>query len=112
MLKSLSSKSTARFERRADLLSRLGIGRSQSYLMEEKGLLPPPVRLTERSVGWPSDEIDLLVDARIAGDSDQVIRQLVTEMVEMRKCRRRSGPQLEPCSNSPCAPVARKGVTP
>lgn len=41
------------------------------------GLLTHPVRLGQRSVGWPSEEVAAILSARIAGQSDEQIRQLV-----------------------------------
>ena len=41
--------------------------------------------LGARAVGWPSDEIDLLIAAWIAGNTDDEIRALVTKLEANRK---------------------------
>jgi len=42
------------------------------------------VSLGGRAVGWPSDEIDTLNAARIAGKSDDEIRELVGKLEAAR----------------------------
>ncbi len=44
------------------------------------GLFTKPVRIGQRSVGWPSDEVLAINDARIAGKSDAEIRELVARL--------------------------------
>jgi prophage regulatory protein len=44
------------------------------------GTFTRPVQIGERAVGWPSDEVNVLVAARIAGKSDEDIRALVTRL--------------------------------
>ena len=41
------------------------------------GLFTEPVKIGERSVGWPDDEVKAICAARIAGKSDDEIRELV-----------------------------------
>jgi predicted DNA-binding transcriptional regulator AlpA len=36
---------------------------SQKYLVE-KGILPPPIRLSERIAGWTWDELEAALEAR------------------------------------------------
>jgi prophage regulatory protein len=71
--------------RRPELRQR--IGRSDSAIDNDvrDGLIPPPVRCGPRSVAWPSDEVDAIVNARIAGDDDDEIRALVTRLVAARR---------------------------
>ncbi|MCS6811930.1 MAG: transcriptional regulator [Tepidimonas sp.] len=51
------------------------------------GLWTRPVPIGARSVGWPSDEVQALCDARIAGLSEEQIRRLVNRLHEQRKQR-------------------------
>ena len=44
------------------------------------GLFTKPVRIGQRSVGWPSDEVQAINTARIAGMPDGAIRELVTRL--------------------------------
>ncbi len=41
------------------------------------GLLPPPVKVSTRCWGLPSSEVDLIIKAKIAGQSEQQIKALV-----------------------------------
>lgn len=62
-----------------------GLSRSTIYLYIEKGLWTKPVLLGARAVGWPSDEVAALNAARIAGKTDNEIRDLVRKMETARK---------------------------
>ncbi len=49
------------------------------------GTFTKPVPIGERSVGWPSYEVAAINAARIAGQSNEEIRQLVIELEVARK---------------------------
>ena len=44
------------------------------------GLWTKPVSIGQRSVGWPSDEVEAINKARIAGANDDQLRQLVVQL--------------------------------
>lgn len=44
------------------------------------GLFTKPVKIGERSVGWPSEEVQAINAARIAAKSDAEIRELVNRL--------------------------------
>ncbi len=44
------------------------------------GLFTKPVQIGQRSVGWPSDEVHAINEARIAGKPDSDIRALVVRL--------------------------------
>jgi len=44
------------------------------------GLWTKPVRIGQRSVGWPSDEVVAVNKARVAGATDEQLRQLVIRL--------------------------------
>ena len=44
------------------------------------GLFTMPVQIGQRSVGWPSEEVAAINQARIAGKSDADIRALVNQL--------------------------------
>jgi prophage regulatory protein len=44
------------------------------------GLWTKPVRIGQRSVGWPSDEVVAVNKARIAGATDEQLRELVIRL--------------------------------
>lgn len=62
-----------------------GLARSTIYLRIKNGLWTSPISLGGRSVGWPESEISAINVARIAGKSDQEIRELVINLEAARK---------------------------
>ena len=68
-----------------DMKSATGLSKSTIYERIKRGLLPPPVRIAEQAVGWPSDEICKIVAAQIAGHSDDIIKALVRQLVQDRQ---------------------------
>jgi prophage regulatory protein len=54
------------------------------YQLIKKGLWPKPVNINVRSVGWPSDEVIAINAARIAGRTDDQIRELVVRLHDKR----------------------------
>jgi prophage regulatory protein len=62
-----------------------GLSRSTIYLRVSQRLWTKPVPLGARAVGWPSDEVAALNAARIAGKTDDEIRNLVAKMEAARK---------------------------
>lgn len=62
-----------------------GYSRSTIYLRIAQGLWTKPVSLGSRAVGWPAHEIDALNVARISGNTDAQIRELVESLHAKRK---------------------------
>lgn len=62
-----------------------GYARSTIYLRISQGLWPKPVSLGARAVGWPAREVSALNAARIAGKTDDEIRDLVVKLEASRK---------------------------
>ena len=60
--------------------AKTGKCRSGLYRDITVGLFPKQVHLGARSVGWPADEVDAVIAARIAGKSDLEIRALVDRL--------------------------------
>lgn len=54
------------------------------YNAIKAGLFTRPVLIGQRSVGWPSAEIQAINQARIAGQSEADIRELVNALHEKR----------------------------
>ena len=67
-----------------------GLARSTVYLRIEQGLLPKPVSLGGKAVGWPASEISQINAARIAGKSNEEIKSLVDELENQRGKERRN----------------------
>ena len=61
------------------------LAQSTIYLHVSQGLLPKPVSLGPRAVGWPADEIDQIINARIAGKSEGDIKSLVVSLTAARQ---------------------------
>jgi prophage regulatory protein len=68
--------------------SESGLSRSTIYLRVTQGLWTKPVSLGARAVGWPSDEVEAINAARIAGKTDDEIRVLVKQLEAARKATR------------------------
>lgn len=50
------------------------------YSLARAGLWTQPVKIGERSSGWPDSEVKAICAARIAGQSDDQIRELVKRL--------------------------------
>ena len=50
------------------------------YNLIREGLWTKPVLIGQRSGGWPDDEVRALCAARIAGKTDDEIRELVSRL--------------------------------
>jgi len=50
------------------------------YNAIKAGTFTKPVQIGLRSVGWPSDEVNAINAARIAGKSESEIRELVSRL--------------------------------
>jgi len=62
----------------------LGIKTSCLYQQMSDGLLPRPIKRSTRGVGWPSGEIEIIVQARISGASVDALRALTAGLVAAR----------------------------
>ena len=70
--------------RRPEVERLTGYSRSSIYLRITEGLLPGAVALGRRAVGWPLHEIEAVNAARIAGHSDDEVRELVARLAVAR----------------------------
>jgi len=61
-----------------------GYARSTLYLRISQGLWTHGVILGPRAVGWPASEVAAINAARIAGRTDDEIRELVTRLHNQR----------------------------
>lgn len=68
--------------------SESGLSRSTIYLRISQGLWTKPVSLGARAVGWPSDEVEAINEARISGNTDDQIRILVAKLEAARRVGR------------------------
>jgi prophage regulatory protein len=72
------------FRLRSALAAR-GKSRSAHYLDIKQGLFTKPVRISARAVAWPQNEIEVLIAAQIAGQSDDELRTLVKSLEAARR---------------------------
>jgi len=70
--------------RARDARLQFGIGTSTLYEWIARGIMTPGIPLGVRSVGWPQHELDQIAAARIAGWTDNDIRELVQDLVAAR----------------------------
>ena len=61
------------------------IPRGTNYELQYRGLFPLPIKLGERAAGFVKAEVDAVINARIAGASDDEIRVLVCKIHADRK---------------------------
>jgi len=66
--------------RRAAVEQATGYSRSTIYRKIKGGLFSSPISIGGDRVAWPKSEIEALNKARIAGKSDDEIKQLVIEL--------------------------------
>ena len=62
------------------VMARTGLCRASLYKRISAGLFPRPVKAFGRQrAGWPSDEVETLIRAHVAGASESRIAELVAE---------------------------------
>ena len=71
--------------RKPEVLKRLGLAKSTLHDRINHNLLPPPISLGARAVGFLQHEIDAVLAAMIVGKSNDEIKVLVLELVAQRK---------------------------
>lgn len=59
--------SEARMLSLRSVMTRIGLSKATIYRLLKQGSFPQPVRMTERSVRWPVEEIDEWVASRPRG---------------------------------------------
>jgi len=68
-----------------------GMPRSTFRDQLRAGFYTRPVKLGLRAVGWPAHEIDAILRARVAGQSDDQVKKLVQTLEIQRKSYRGVG---------------------
>ena len=74
-------------QHKPEVLAKTGLPRSTFHSRIKAGLMPPPIPLGARAVGWLSCEIDQVLAAMIAGQEAEQIKLLVKELVAQRKVK-------------------------
>lgn len=76
------------YERPVDTCRRLGgMGLSTLYAHIDRGLFVKPVALSRRFVVFPTDEVDAIINARVAGADDDAVKAIVSGLMDARKQR-------------------------
>jgi prophage regulatory protein len=71
------------------VMARTGLCRASLYKRISAGLFPRPVKAFGRQrAGWPSDEVEMLIRAHVAGASESRIADLVAEFHARRSGNR------------------------
>lgn len=68
-----------------DVCKAMGLARSTVYLRVSQGLLTKPISLGGKAVGWPYEEVEGIILARIYGKSNKEISLLVQRLTGSRK---------------------------
>jgi prophage regulatory protein len=76
------------FMRPAQVRQNRGYSEASLYREVAARLLTRPVKISSRAVGWPKSEIEALNAARIAGKTEDEIRELVHELEAARTSSR------------------------
>lgn len=81
-----STPTAPNYVRPKDVCRQLGgMGLSTLYAHMDRNLFVAPVRLSPRFVVFPQDEVTAIINARMAGKTDEEVRQLVAELMEKRR---------------------------
>ena len=70
--------------RMATQRKKTGLSHGGTYVQMGKGLLPSSIRIGEKQIAWIEYEIDEIVKARVRGESDDAIRDLVKKLEAAR----------------------------
>jgi len=76
--------SKIRLCKKSEAYATLGISEGTFRHQISEGLMVPTISLGERSIGVITQEIDLIIKARIAGLSEMQIKDLVKKLIEFR----------------------------
>ena len=74
-----------RIERKPETRSRYGLSSTTFHVRINDGLIPPPISLGGRAVGFPAHETDQVIAFMVAGKSKEEIRTLVEHLLEQRQ---------------------------
>lgn len=73
--------------RRPYILNKTGWSKSTLYNRLKDGLFPAPISLGARAVGFVESECDKVIQAMIAGYSEQQLKDLVQDLVANRSVK-------------------------
>jgi prophage regulatory protein len=81
----MNTSKNMRIIRKPEALSILAISKSTLHERINEGLLPPPIKLGSRAVGWFEYEIQQTLKAMAAGIQDDLLADYIVTLVKARK---------------------------
>lgn len=66
------------------LLKQFAFSKSTLFTQINQGLMPKPISLGSRAVGYLQHEVDSVLSARIAGKNNEQIKELVKSLMAKR----------------------------
>lgn len=75
---------TNRLTRIKEIKAQTHIPASTVYFHIREGLFPKPIKIGERMSAWLQSEVDAIINARIAGKSENEIKELVKQLEAQR----------------------------
>jgi prophage regulatory protein len=95
------------------VLSRTAESRSTHYSKIADGTMVPPISIGERAAAYPEHEVEAIIAARIAGRSNEEIKELVLRLIAQRS-QADAGMKQQPTTtsktDSASAPAAREAA--
>lgn len=81
----MNTSKNIRIIRKPEVLSMLAISKSTLHERINEGLLPTPIKLGGRAVGWFDYEIEQTIKAMAAGIQDDLLSDYIQSLVKARK---------------------------
>ncbi|NQZ09424.1 MAG: AlpA family phage regulatory protein [Algicola sp.] len=81
----MSNNVVLRIIRKPETIKKLGISKSTLHIRINDGLIPPPVSLGARAVGFIEHEIQAVIEAIVAEKSKDELKTLVCMLITQRK---------------------------
>jgi prophage regulatory protein len=76
-----------RIQRRPEMLHIFAYGKSTFHNRIKDGLIPPPISLGGRCVGWIEHETNTVLEAMISGRTDIEIKSIISNILKERSKR-------------------------
>ena len=74
-----------RILRKPDVIASTNLSKSTLYNRIKDGLMPPPISLGARAVGFIASEIEAVIQAWCEEQTPEQIKALVQELIQQRK---------------------------
>lgn len=80
----MNNKNPYQLIRRPECLTLTARSKSALQLDEKNGLFVTPISIGERAVAYIKHEVESVIQARVAGQTPEQIKQLVCELIKQR----------------------------